>query len=213
MVTIPWQPAFTTDQLQAMADPISANQPEVIPWQLYDSQQLVSATSTALVYYQTINGDKTLSNMEGPGQLPDPQYLIVQYVACDILAAPAATVLASEPNAVWADMEAILKTARTTFNMNMSNKNYGPFKLTMCASTGGTTGAGYGYGTAVNGTSAAIGNVGVPGSGGYPFCGALVLPPKIGFNLTLNFAAGGATLSATRYIVMSLVGQLYRRVL
>jgi hypothetical protein len=212
MVTIPWQPALTVQELQGLSDPISAGQPEVIPWQLYDTQSLANAGAGPLVYFQTINSDKTLSNMEGPGQLPDPQYLIVQYVACDILVPATTTVLASEPQAGWADVTNILDVIRATFLMGMSNKNYGPFSLTMCHATGGATGAGYGYGSAANGTASTIVNNGNPGSGGFPFCGAVILPPKIGFNLTLAFAAA-ATLSATRQIRMSLVGSLYRRVL
>lgn len=149
--------------------------------------------------------------MEGPGQLPDPQFLVVQYVAADLLVIPAATALTAEPNTAWSDMENVLKKTRTTFEISIANKLYGPFSLTMCQATGGTTGAGYGYGTASSGTSAALANNGAIATGGFPFCGALVIPPKLGFSLTLRFGAN-VTLAATMLIRMSLVGQLYRKV-
>jgi hypothetical protein len=212
MIVIPWQPALSRDELDALANPMFANQPEVVPWQLYDTQAVANAATGPFVFYQAINVDKTLSNMEGPGQLPDPQYLVVHYVACDILQIPTATALASEPNQGLANVENLLKTCRATFEFNMSNKRYGPFSLTMTAATGGATGAGYGYGSAANGTSTFVVNNGIPGSGGYPFSGALVIPPKIGFDVTVRLATA-ATLSATVNVRISLVGALYRRVL
>lgn len=212
MILIPWAPALTRDELDALANPVFANQPEVVPWQLYDTQSLANAATGPLVFYQSINNDKTLSNMEGPGQLPEPQYLVVHYIACDILQIPTATALANEPNQGLANVENILKTTRATFEFNMSNKRYGPFSLTMTAATGGATFSGYGYGTAANGTSAGVVNNGIPGSGGFPFSGALVIPPKIGFDVTIRFAAA-VTLSATLNVRVSMVGALYRRVL
>lgn len=215
MVIIPWQPAMTKADLDAIANPAMANEPEVVPWALYSTQAVANAATGPFVFFTgqgTEATDKTLSNMEGPGQLPDPQYMVVHYVACDILQVPVATALANEPNSALANVENILKTCRATFNVVMSNKNYGPFPLTMCHATGGASFSGYGYGTAANGTSAGVVNNGIPGSGGFPFSGALVIPPKIGFSVSVNLAVA-ATLSATVNIRMSLVGALYRRVL
>lgn len=212
MIAIPWQPALTKAQLDLLANPTAANQPEVVPWALYDTQSVANAATGPFVYFQSINVDKTLSNMEGPGQLTDPQYLVVHYAACDILQVPTATALANEPNQAAANIENLLKTVRATFTFNMSNKRYGPFPLTMCHATGGTTGFGYGYGTASSGTSAAVVNNGNPGIGGFPFCGALIIPPKIGFDVTIAVSAA-TTLSATVQVRFVLVGALYRRVL
>lgn len=213
MIIIPWQPALTRDELDAMANPQSAGQPEVIPWQLYDTQSVATTNAGPFTFFTTVNNDKTMSNMEGPGQLPDPQYFIVQYIACDILQIPAATALTGEPNSALANVENILKAIRSTFTFNMSNKRYGPFSLTMCHSTGGASFSGYGYGTAANGTSAGVVNNGIPGSGGFPLSGALVIPPKIGFDVTINFGAACTLVGGPVLIRMSLVGSLYRRVL
>ena len=212
MIQTSWNPPLTRAALDDMANPTFANQPEVIPWQLYDTAAIATAAAGPFVFFQAPNVDKTLSNMEGPGQLPDPQYLIVDYAACDFLIVPVATAQAAEPNGAWADLANLQHTCRMTFEFNMSNKLYGPFSITMTSSTGGPTGQGYGYGTAAAGTSAALVLSGRPGSGGFPFCGSLVIPPKIGFSVTLRLAVA-ATLVATRNVRFSLVGPLYRRVL
>lgn len=214
MIIIPWQPPLTRDDLDALANPMFANQPEVVPWQLYDTQSITTAVNAPAVYFQTINSDKTLSNMEGPGQLPDPQYLVVHYVAADFLVAPQSTAItATTNNAAVDDVENILKTVRATFEFNMSNKRYGPFSLTMTAATGGATGALYGAGTLAAAVSGGVVNNGIPGSGGYPFAGALVIPPKIGFDVTVRFGAAPTLPVSPLSLRISLVGALYRRVL
>jgi hypothetical protein len=213
MVIIPWQPAKTRDDLEAIINPQQANQPEVVPWQLYDTQDIANAAAGPFTFFVNQNADKTLSNMEGPGQLPDPQFFECYYLSCDILQVPAATAQAAEPNTALANVENILKTCRATFTFNMSNKRYGPFSLTMAHATGGATGSGYGYGTAANGTSAFLVNNGIPGSGGFPFSGALVIPPKTGFDVTVNLGVAATILVATVKMRISLVGNLYRRVL
>lgn len=214
MIIVPWQPALSRDELELLSNPVNAGQPEVVPWQLYDTQSIATASSAPAVFFQTINADKTMSNMEGPGQLPDPQYLIVQYVAMDWLqASPATAVTATSQSAALENLENILKTVRATFEFNMSNKRYGPFSLTMCHSTGGTTGSAYGVGTLAAAVSGGTFNNGIPGSGGYPFAGALVIPPKIGFDVTVRFSGNTTLVGGPINMRISLVGSLYRRVL
>ncbi len=212
MIIIPWSPPASKQDLENIVNPQQANQPEVIPWQLYDTQDIANAAAGPFVFFTNQNNDKTLCNMQGPGQLPDPQYFQVFYLAADFLQIPTATALANEPNQALANVENILKTCRASFTVNLADKIYGPFSLTMAHSTGGATFAGYGYGTAANGTSSGVVNNGIPGSGGFPFSGALVIPPKQGFNVTVTIGAA-ATVSATVKLRLSLVGNLYRRVL
>lgn len=214
MITIPWSPPLTKQQLENIAYPELASQPEVVPWQLYDTQSIANGGGGPFTFFVNQNNDKTLSNMEGPGQLPDQQYFQIFYIAADFLQVPTATPLANEPNQALANVENILKTCRATMSINLANKNFGPWSLMTAHSTGGATFSGYGYGTAANGNSSGVVNNGIPGSGGFPLSGALVIPPKNGFFLTISFAPGvTATLSATVQLRMSLVGNLYRRVL
>ena len=211
-IFFPFRPAKSAQDLRDIAFPELASQPEVIPHVLYDTQALANNGVGPLVFFQNTNNDLTLSNMESAGQLPDPQYFEVFYIACDILQVPTATALASEPNQALANVENILKTNRATVEFVMANKSYGRIPLTVCHATGGATFSGYGYGTAANGTSSGVVNNGIPGSGGMPYNGALVIPPKNAFKLILSVAAA-VTLSATVNIRMSLVGNWYRRVL
>jgi hypothetical protein len=210
-IFFPWSPAKSAQDLQNIAFPELASQPEVTPHCLFDTQALANAATGPLVFFQNTNNDKTMCNMESAGQLPDPQYFEIYYVICDILQVPTATTLANEPNQALANVENILKTNRATFVFTLSNKNYGVEPLTFCHASGGATFSGYGYGTAANGTSAGVVNNGIPGTGGFPYNGALVIPPKNAFSLVVNLAAA-VTLSATVNIRMGLVGNWYRRV-
>lgn len=212
MIIIPWNPPLSKDELDVLANPVFANQPEVVPWQLYDTASVATAAAGPFVFFQTINVDKTLSNMEGPGQLPDPQYLVVHYVAMDWLQPPIIQD-GSAVNPVVANLENILKTTRATFEFNMSNKRYGPFSLTMTAATGGATGFGISEGATAAGSTTVVANNGIPGSGGYPFSGALVIPPKIGFDVTIRLGAATTIAGGPFNLRISLVGALYRRVL
>lgn len=212
MFTIRWQPVKTSGQLNAIVNPVEARQPEAIPWILYDTQQYVSATTTTLSFFTATNSDKTLSNMEASGQLPDPQYMEVQYLTCDILAVPQYVAAADGTGpGTLTDIARLTKAARTTITFQMSNKNYGPFPLRACHSLGGETGVI--AGTTAAGAAFTSGNNGVPGSGGFPFMGALVIPPKVGFSITLNFQAAQTLLGGNTYICIGIAGTLYRRVL
>lgn len=213
MFNIRWQPVLNRDQLNAQSNPASIGQNEATPWFLYDTQDIVTAVTTQLTFFSTVQTDKSLGNMQSAGQLTDPQYLILHYVTCDLLQTPTLGTAADKTGALN-NIEEILKTARATFTLNISDKLYGPFPLTLCHATGGATG---GF-TGVNNTAAPtintfqFGNNGMPGSGGFPFLGAIVIPPKVGFSMTMNFGAA-PTLTATVKARMGLAGVLYRRVL
>lgn len=211
MFNIKWAPVLTAAQLAAAANPANAGQPEAMPWFLYDTQLITSAATTQATFFQTVQTDKTMGNMESAGQLPDPQYFIVHYVTCDVLD----PVIANAGHAATAlgpvnDIEVLLKTQRATFTFQMSNKQYGPFPLTLCHGTGGATGNGVATLTAE--ASIWYGNNGIVGSGGFPFLGSLVIPPKVGFSVTVQFAAA-PTLSGNINMRLGLAGVLYRRVL
>lgn len=207
MFRIPWAPPLTKAALQAISDPQLAGQPEVIPWILYDAQTYTSASTTSLTFFQTVQTDRTLGNMQSQGQLPDPQYLVLHYVTCDVL--NQVTTGAGVVGALQ-DVELLIKAGRPVFTLTMSDKIYGPFPLRACHSLGG--GTGIINGTQAAGTSLQQGNVGIPGSGGYPFCGAVVIPPKVGFKVTVDWSAA-QTLTGNATIQLGLCGALYRRVL
>lgn len=212
MIVIPWQPPYTRDELEQQSNPSMMNQPEVVPWQLYDTASIATAAAGPFTLFTALNADKTLCNMEGPGQLPDPQYFILQYVAADWLQ-PAAVDTGAVVATQLANLDNILKTNRATFTLNVSNKRYGPFSLTCAHATGGATGAGWAEGATAAGAQIAVINNGVPGSGGFPFSGAVVIPPKIGFDITVNLAGAATLTNGPINLRVSMFGALYRRVL
>lgn len=211
-IFFPWKPAKSADDLKNIAFPELASQPEVIPHIFFDTQSLATGTGGPLSFFVNTNNDKTMSNMDSAGQLPDPQYFEVYYVSCDILQIPTATALAGEPNAALANVENILKTCRATFEITLASKSYGVEPLMACHSLGGASFSGYAYGTAANGTSAGVVNNGIPGSGGFPYNGALVIPPKNAFKLTVALGANCTLVGGPINIRMGLVGNWYRRV-
>lgn len=213
MFNIRWQPVLKKADLDLQANPSQAGQNEATPWFLFDSQDIPTASSAQVNFFTAVQGDRTLGNLVSAGQLPDPQYFQVHYITCDLLSIPTLGLAAAVTGAL-SDIDNILKAARATWTLNISDKLYGPFPLTLCHSTGGATGGI----NAMNDTAAPTinnfqwANNGLPGSGGFPFLGSLVIPPKVGFSLALNFGAA-TTLSATVKCRMGMAGVLYRRVL
>lgn len=196
--------------LASRANPETANQPEALPWVLYDSQSLATAGTGPLSYFGTVQTDKTLGNMEGPGQLPDPQYFENAYWGIDFLfpavaaAAPAATL------SPIADIANLLMVNRMTWLFAISNKNIGPFPATFFHASGGPTG--FGWGNSATTQRGEYGNNGIF-DGGWCVDKAIVIPPKIGFTATLAVAAA-VTLTNTPVQVRAwLAGVLHRRVL
>lgn len=196
--------------LAAQASPESANQPEALPWVLYDTQALATAGAGPLNYFNTVQADKTMGNMEGPGQLPDPQFFENAYWGVDFLepavnaAAPAATL------SPVADIVNLLFTCRLTWLFSISNKNIGPFPASFMHGSGGATG--FGYGNSATTARFEYGNNGIF-DGGWCVDKAITIPPKIGFTVTLALGTA-CTLTTTPLNIRAwMAGVLHRRVL
>jgi hypothetical protein len=199
-------------QINALIDPTSGNQNEVIPYCLYDTQNIANTNAGPFVFYQAIQSDKTLSNMEGAAQLPDPQVLIVSYCAVDLMqpAFAAPTTAIGNP---MSDLYEILFNQRTTFTLTIANKKYGPFPLSTCHGTGGVIANAFAEGATAAGQAIVGAQNGYGGSGGYWFGGAVIIPPKVGWDVTLTLKSGGtAALTTTTAVRFCLFGTLYRRV-
>ena len=208
MFRLPWNPPMTKSQLQAISDPQSAGQPECIPWILYDSATFTTNSTTSMTLFQTVQTDKTLGNMQSAGQLPDPQHFLLHYVTFDVLTQ--VTTTSGGVAGALNDIELIMKVGRPTFTLTMADKQYGPFPLRACHALGGATGGAAGTWTAEENLSWA--NNGIPGGGGYPFGGAVVIPPKVGFSVRIDWAAVQVTVGSP-VCSMGLAGVLYRKVL
>lgn len=216
MISYPWQravggPVMTRAQLDRAANPQAAGESEVIPHILYDTQSFTTAVTVNASYFQALQNDKTLGNVPGPGQLPDPYYMVVEYVTADFLIIPATgTKAAFTP---LSDMAEMLITQRATFTMVINDKSYGPYPLASCHGLGGVNAQ-----LALEGATADPGagvfnaNNGAPGSGGFFVGGAWVISPKVGYSLTINLAAAPTLGAGPVRVRMGLVGTLYRAV-
>ena len=200
--------AKTKVQLLEQSNPASATQPEVIPWVLYDSQSYVSASTVTLAFFQTVQTDKSLGNMEGAGQLPDPQFFEIYRIGLDVLFRPATALAVS--TGPLDDIAQLVLSGRGTFTLALSNKNYGPFPLSLLHASGGPTGFGWGTNTAP--LQIEFANNGIF-DGGYPINGAITIPPKVGFSIVLNWPAALTLANGNTFLRAWMAGPLYRRVL
>lgn len=198
----------TKQQLVAMAVPESANQPEALPWYIYDTQTYVSGTTVRLQFFQNVNVNKALSNVEGGGQFPDPQFFEIHYFALDIKqqVQSLGALTAAGP---LDDVQQLVLNSGGYFKFEQSNKIYGPFPLTVLHCTGGVTG--FGWGTFVAPQSKEYANNGVM-DGGMCVAGAVVIPPKVNYSITMEWPTA-LTLTGDTALRMSMFGVLHRRVL
>ena len=200
--------AKTRQRLLDLATPDSSGQPEALPWALYDnSQNFVNASTTALQFFQVVQGDKTLGNMEGAGALPDPQFFEVWFLTVDYLF-PAVTTAAAVTGNVN-DIHILDNSVRGTIEVNMSNKVTGPWPIRAAHASGGPVGViSHNIATA----SQQFGTNGVQ-DGGLWIGGQIILPPKVNFAVTLRWS-GVATLATNNLpICVTMHGTLHRRVL
>lgn len=200
-VRVPVKPKSLAQlRLQSNPQAVEGGQSEALRWTLYDTQTYVSTATRQLRYFQTTNQDLSLSNMEAPASLPNPQYFEIFYFGADVLLPAAVT--------AWEDMIALILTGRPTFTFSISNKTYGPFPLSYFHASGGVTGFGY---TTVAATGTEYANNGTF-DGGYCVDGAITIPPVTNFSVTLDWPAA-LTLAADTLIRVNMDGVLHRKVL
>lgn len=204
---VPVRPA-TNAQLDKWANPsaVAGGQNEAVPWVLYCTQDMVTDDTLLLNFFQTLHADKSLGNMELAGMLPDPQFFQAYYFGLDVLM-PVAD--AAVP-AAWDEMHTLVLTGRGYWTFVVSDKNYGPFPVSFLHASGGVTGFGYNAAAAAL-TATEFANNGTF-DGGWCVDGAHIIPPKVGFKVTMQWPAV-TTLTATTKLRMWIAGVLHRRVL
>ncbi len=195
--------AGTRGQLRALSTPPSGASPEAIWQQYFDTQVYLLAGSARLQFFQVTNVDQTISNMPAAGQLPDPQWLSIYDITCDFNTQPTLdTVVAGELN----DLSLLLKVGRPTWTLSISDKRYGPYKLTTLHGTGGPVGNVSAGGTnVVQYANNAL-------NPGWNYNGTLIIPPKTNFNIEVVWGNPQAVTQNVE-ISISLMGILSRRVL
>jgi hypothetical protein len=195
-------PVKDWNALIAQTRPASADQPEVIPWVFYGTQDFASSW-TSVNFFSTVQNDQTLSNIEQPNQLPAEQFFELHYIGFEFFPPDQASTTAFAD-----DVRAILYEARAWVQFSLSNKLYGQYPLSHLNPPGGLVNNI--AGTPAANALAASPKIGSIGAGMW-VNGAISIPPKQTFNVRV--LGNAAVLSATVQGRMSLHGNLYRRVL
>lgn len=197
--------------LLSLAKPAASDQPESMPWVLYDRQQYAVGGSAQLTFFRSATqanaSDPTLSNF-ATGQLDAGYFFEIHRMHAVIDAMPntnATTAITGAAN----DVEILHKTARGVVSWTYKGKPYGPVPLAYFGRPGGPVPiyGNYGSGTAANNVVSA-GET--ENNGGFPVVGNLILAPATQFSLTMSFNA--TAISAATNIMVALMGVLHRPV-
>ncbi len=196
------------EQLILQSNPIAANQPEALAWVFFDTQNYVDATTVRLQFFRTTSTDFSITNMESGGQLPEPQFFEIYYFGCDILRDVTFDAVADNSGA-WNDIQSLVLTSRPVWTFNISNKAIGPFPLSFCHQSGGVIG--FAAATFVAPAKLQYGLNG-PQDGGFCTDGSITIPPKVGFDVTVQWPAA-VNITADVNVRFWMAGTLHRRVL
>ena len=199
--------------LNAEATPPSGRSLESIWDQKYDTQTYPAAGTTApLQFFTAVNADKTLSNMEVAGQFPSTQTFQIFSICLDFLPALAAGGVSDGVATAAGNLDDMIRAmviARPTWTLNISNKAYGPYSLTLLHGTGGPTG--FGWGTVAASHDFQYGRN--EQSPGWNYFGRIIIPEQMTFTFTLNFQGTLVPVAQALLLRLSLLGVLSRRVL
>lgn len=203
-------------QVTAKGTPIAGDGSEVIFHQMFDTQQYVSATTTKLSFFSKASDDTTITNLEQPSQLPDPQTLQIYNITCDILPVTPVTLQTAvgplTTAGVLTDMANLLMSAgaRPTWTLTISNKTYGPYSLTALHGTGGPDGVG--YGSSLGTSSGSIQYARNTTTDGWNYWGNIILTQRASFSVKLNWATAVTLGTDLPYIRISMFGIMNRAV-
>ncbi|KKM21392.1 hypothetical protein LCGC14_1635860 [marine sediment metagenome] len=178
---------------------------QAVPQPLYDTQTYVNATTQELTFFTTAAaGGDWLTNMEVAGQLPNPDFFVIQYMTMDIIGLPPG------------DEDNLLDYYRLLFgtgvlgapyvSARLKSKDYGPWPLSYLNGTGGPTGF-------TTRTAVEYANNGVPGQAGVWIGGAIVIPPLVSWSMRMRWSAP-VTLAkgANVQLRLNLEGTRYRSI-
>lgn len=194
--------------LASQTRPTDTRLPEAMPYVLYDTQTYPAAGIAHLDFFQAVQGDKTLGNIEVAGTLAAPQFFDIWSIKLDILSTPSATI-ADTAAGIVNDAELILKAARATWTITLASKTLGPIPATYLGASG-IIRAGFDTGRAAA-AGAIIQQLGGIDNGGFPINGAVTLPPAQRFGFGMDFVPAQAV-SGNTLLRVSFHGILYRKV-
>lgn len=200
--------ARTKDELIRAANPEQFGDGETIPFCLFDTQLYTSGTTTEQTYFTAAQADRTLSNLQGGSQLPDPQFFEIHNLGFDILAD--ATTGAGGETGALDDVAKLMLVGRPFFVVTISDKIYGNGPLSLLHTSGGPVGNGWGTFTAEESIQVATNSY---PDGGWNWQGGVIIPPKVGFNVVIRWSAAQTLAIGNTQLRFWMLGLLHRRVL
>lgn len=206
----------TLAQLKKMASPDAAvrGTSEAIAWTLFDTQTYDDAVTTQLAFFQVTNTDRSITNMQTGGTLPDPQFFEIYYFGMDVLQQVTSDVTTDVTPGAWDNIQRLMLTSRAFWTFTISDKEYGPWPASLLHGSGGVQGFGFAATTVAATSLANQYGLNGPVDGGYCMDGAIVIPPKVGFRLQLNWPAAVDLLGTVDVELRAMMhGVLHRRVL
>lgn len=194
--------------LVALSRPQRADQPEALPWVMFDTQAYAAAGSARLTYYATAQTDPTLGNLPN-GTLETYQFFEFHREFLSFLAPLSITTTAAVTGSAN-DIDILHKTARGTRTLSIGQKSQGPFPIDYFGRPGGPVFQGVAEGT----ETAPARNIIQAGetvmNGGFPHGGAFVLGPQQKMSIFLDF--NSTAISAQMNVRHSILGIFHRRV-
>lgn len=197
--------------LVALSRPQRADQPEALPWTMYDTIAYPAAGAATLTLFSSTPAsltDPTLSNLP-KGILETFQFFEFHREFLSILAPLSLTTTAAVTGAAN-DVDILHKAARGVRTFTVGQKNYGPVPIEFLGRAGGATFAG----TAEGSETAPARNIIQSGesvmNGGFPHNGSYVLAPQT--QLTVTFTFNSTAISTQTNLRHSFLGIFHRRV-
>lgn len=172
---------------------------------MYDTQAYVSGTTTTLTFFNTINADKTLSNIRGNGgTFPQNTYFEPLFINVDFLATNVigANTIAGKLD----DLDRLVTSGRGMLTMTVGQTTLPQIPISYCHASGGPIGSiAATYTAPVN---AQFGNNGAQDSG-YCIANSFTITPNSPFFATITWASAQTLNSTTPFIRLSIDGNWY----
>lgn len=197
---------------QEVSRDLQPRSPEGIPHWLYDTQTYTDNSSTELTFFAATSTDRSLTNLESGGTLPEPNTLYLHNIFIDYLSstAPYVSTAAGGVAGFIDDFGQLHMNGRGRVVLTIADKRYGPWPITAFQGLGAVNGFGWGTFTAEESLQYGHNALGV-GSGRGVIGGAIIIPPKVGFSVVITWPAA-LNLTGDARLRVTLHGALYRKV-